>query len=370
MSQVSQSIRQLAFQVGFDAVGIAPAAPAEHLNAYLDWLAAGFHGEQAYLARPDRVARRRDPQIILPGARSIIVVGLHYWPGPPHAADPGHASISCYAQNVDYHRVMLPRLERLLQLIGDQARQPVRGRAYVDTGPLLERDHALRAGLGFIGKNTHLIQPSRGSWLFLGELLIDLELEPDQRPAMPGCGTCRRCQQACPTQAFVAPFVLDSRRCISYFTTALKGIIPREFRSLIGNHIFGCDLCQAVCPWNRFALPLDQDHPQQAPPLLELLAISPDQFNLRYGPTPIGHIGYECFVRNVTVAAGNWAAPAAGPPLARLLHAPAALIRAHAAWALGRIGTPLARTALAQALLSERDPTVRDEITVALTESN
>jgi epoxyqueuosine reductase len=372
MSGIIERIRQDALGLGFDAVGIAPAQPAEHLDAYLRWLEVGYHGEQTYLARPDRLARRRDLRVIMPEVKSIIVAGLQYWPGPPPAqsADPGHGRISCYAQGIDYHHVMLPRLQRLLELTGAQAGRRVQGRAYVDTGPLLERDHAVRAGLGFIGKNTNLIQPSRGSWLFLGVLLVDLELEAEPPPTMPSCGHCRRCQDACPTAAFVEPFVLDSRRCISYFTTALKGIIPREFRSLMGNHIFGCDVCQAVCPWNRFAIPVDRGRAPEAPPLLQLLALSPAEFQSRYGHTPLAHTGYERFMRNVAVAAGNWRAPEAGPPLSRLIATSTPLVRAHAAWALGRVGTPRARAALSQALTGESDPVVREEIALALDEPN
>jgi epoxyqueuosine reductase len=368
MSTLVERIKQDAFELGFDVVGIAPAEPAEHLHAYLEWLEAGYHGEQAYLARPDRLARRRDLQVVLPGVRSIIVVGLHYWRGPPsvQAADPGYGRISCYAHGTDYHHVMLLRLQRLLASASAHAGRPLRGRAYVDTGPLLEREHAARAGLGFVGKNTNLIRPSRGSWLFLGELLIDLELEPDVPAPMPTCGVCRRCQDACPTGAFVEPFVLDSRRCISYLTTALKGSIPREFRSLMGNHIFGCDVCQTVCPWNRFAVPLEAGPAQQAPPLLELLALSAFEFRNRYGQSPVGHIGYERWMRNVAVAAGNWAAPQAGRPLAHLMATCTPLVRAHAAWALGRVDTARARDALSRALSSEADPAVRQEIALAL----
>jgi epoxyqueuosine reductase len=372
MSTIVQRIKEDAFELGFDAVGIAPAEPAEHLDAYLDWLEAGYHGQQEYLARPDRLARRRDLQVIMPGVKSLIVVGLHYWPGPPpeRAADAGYGRISCYAHTTDYHRVMLPRLERLLERTATHSGQPLRGRAYVDTGPLLERDHAARAGLGFIGKNTNLIQPSRGSWLFLGEVLIDLKLEPDVPQPMPSCGRCRRCQDACPTGALVEPFVLDSRRCISYFTTALKGTIPSEFRSLIGNHIFGCDICQAVCPWNRFAEPLGTGRDEEVPRLLDLLALSPTGFQSQYGETPVGHIGYERWMRNVAVAAGNWGAPEAAPLLARLIATSTPLVRAHAAWALGRVGTAAARVALAEALPGETDPAVRMEIALALNETD
>jgi epoxyqueuosine reductase len=364
-------IKQQALQLGFDTVGIAPAEPAIHLDAYFDWIAAGYHGEQAYLARPDRLARRRDLQVILPGVRSIIVVGLHYWSRPPpvSSVDPGNGQISCYAQGADYHHVMIPRLEQLLQHIRTHVSQSVQGRAYVDTGPLLERDHALQAGLGFIGKNTLLIQPRRGSWLYLGLLLLDLALEPDEPTPMPRCGSCRCCQDACPSGAFVEPFRLDSRRCISYWTTALKGTIPREFRSLMGNHIFGCDVCQIVCPWNRFAEPVTRSVAHESPPLLDLLALTPDDFKARYGHTPVGHIGYERFQRNVAVAAGNWGSPQALKHLEPLLKRPEPLIRLHAAWALGRIGGSTAHAILLNAITHEPHSDVRREISLAVNEA-
>lgn len=370
MASFVRQIKQDALELGFDAVGVAPAQPGQHLREYLEWLSRGYHGGQSYLARPDRVARRRDLQLIMPGVRSMIVVALHYWPGPPPATAtlPGRGRISSYAIGEDYHRVMLPRLERLHTLMRAHTGRVTHGRAYVDTGPLLERDHAFQAGLGFIGKNTNLIRPSAGSWLFLGELLTEQELEPDEPAHTPGCGSCRRCREACPTGALVEPFVLDARRCISYLTTALKGTIPRESRSLVGNHIYGCDVCQAVCPWNRFAVPIAQAPNQDPPYLLDLLAASPAEFRSRYGHTPIGHIGYERFLRNVAVAVGNWAAPEAGPPLARLLQSPSSLVRTHAVWALGRLGTLQSRAALSDALPDEPDAAVRDEITHSLTE--
>jgi len=380
----TERIKTRALELGFDAVGIAPAKAGEHLPFYLEWLAAGYHGEQSYLARPDRLARRQDLQVILPGVQSLVVVGLHYWPGshPPEANDPARGRISCYAQGTDYHHVMQPSLEALLEFIRNQAQEPVRGRVYVDTGPLLERDHAQQAGLGFIGKNCSLIQPQRGSWLFLGELLLDIPLEPD-RPADSGrnhkqrgtnCGTCTRCQEACPTGALTRPYTLDSRRCISYLTTALKGAIPREFRPLIGNQIFGCDICQEVCPWNRFARPRvltgaevsARPIASPAPPLIELIALSEQKFQTLYGSTPIGHIKHARFLRNVAVALGNWGSPEAVPALGEAMKDPSPLIREHVAWALGQIEGKQAQKVLVEALAREREPTVAEEIDWAL----
>ncbi len=384
MSSLAQRITEQTLELGFSAAGIAPAEPGEHLPFYQRWLAAGYHGEQSYLARPDRLARRQDLHLIMPGVQSLVVVGLHYWPGPPppKAADPEYGRISCYAQDPDYHTLMLTMLEALLQRIKVEIGQHVGGRAYVDSGPLLERDHAVRAGLGFVGKNCCLIQPRLGSWLFLGQLLLDIALEPAVPGRMPGCGTCTRCLDACPTGALVRPYTLDSRRCISYLTTALKGSIPRALRPLIGNRVFGCDACQAACPWNRFARPVSPAaaidprqagespgiaaRPLRARPLLELIALSEDGFQDRYGRTPIGHIKRERFLRNVTVALGNWGSPEAAPGLEEAMADPSALVRSHAAWALGQIGTAQALAVLERARPRETNPGVAEEIDLAM----
>lgn len=383
---IEDRIKARALELGFDVVGIISAGPPEHLPFYLDWLAAGYHGAQHYLAREDRVARRRDLNVILPGVRSLVVVGLHYWPGhpPPEASSPSRGRISCYAQGPDYHRVMVPMLDALLEYTRSQAPQAVRGRAYVDTGPLLERDHAMAAGLGFVGKNCNLIRPRAGSWLFLGVLLLDLPLgtvahddtAAATKKVQPTCGNCRRCLEACPTQALVRPFTLDSRRCISYLTTALKGTIPRELRRHVGNHIFGCDICQEVCPWNRFAAPVYLPGPgpsslhgdlnlrrvDPAPGLLELVGLSAGEFQSRYDHTPIGHRGHELFLRNVAVAIGNWGAAEAAETLGALMENASPLVRQHAAWALGEIGTCRAQALLERSLEQEKHPAVVQEI--------
>ena len=375
---LADRIRIRALELGFDTVGIAPAEPGEHLPFYQEWLAANYHGEQSYLARPDRLARRRDLDVILSGVRSLVVVGARYGPGSPlqdHLmSDPAHGRISIYAQGRDYHHVILERLESLLLYVREQVGEAVGGRGYVDTGPLMERDHALQAGLGFIGKNCNLIQPRRGSWLFLGVLLLTLPLEAKgpatsaRDPVGSRCGSCSRCLEACPTEALVRPFSLDSRRCISYLTTALKGSIPRALRPLVGNWVFGCDICQAVCPWNRFSRPgeLFASPPAKSPHLLELMALSEEGFQASFGHTPVGHIKRARFLRNVAVALGNWGSPDATPVLVQALGEPHALIREHAAWALGRIDDSPARNALKEALAREREPTVVEEILLAL----
>jgi epoxyqueuosine reductase len=369
-------IEDLARHLGFDLLGIVPAAPPSTIARYRAWLAQGYHGGMGYLARPDAVARRADPARILPGARYLIVVGLNYHtrPLPPALRDdPARGLIASYAWGDDYHDLMLPRLEQLAAALEVQTGEPVAHRAYVDTGPLLERDLAAAAGLGFVGKNTNLIHPRRGSWLFLGELLLAAELPPRDGGGSRGtCGRCTRCLEACPTAAFAAPYVLDARRCISYLTIEHRGPIPSELRPLLGNRIFGCDICQEVCPWNRrFARPgaeaalQPRDAGRIAPRLLDLLALDEETFRRRFRHTPIWRARRRGLLRNAAVAAGNWGHPSAVPALARALEDDEPLIRSHAAWALGRIGGKGARAALDRAQAVEAHGEVRAEIEAA-----
>jgi len=372
---LTQRVCARARELGFDLVGVAPAAPPPHLDAYRAWLARGYHGEMGYLARPDRVARREDLSVALPGVRSVICVALNYYTGPhPQQLerDPSRGLISNYAWGRDYHALIAERLERLAVFLRREAGGGVSTRVYVDTGPVLERAYAVRAGLGFIGKNTCLIHPRLGSWLFLGEILVDVELQHEAQAMRARCGTCRRCLDACPTGALVAPRVLDARLCISYLTVELKGAIPRELRPLVGNRIFGCDVCQAVCPWQRFARPTGeasfQDVPPErsAPALLDLIELDEDAFRQRYSGSPVLRAGRRGLLRNVAVALGNWGDGRAVPALAWALGDAEPLIRGHAAWALGCIGGRQARESLQNQLHVEADPYVRDEVQHAL----
>ena len=346
---LTEQICHKARDLGFDLVGVAPAYPIPTLRAYRTWLDQGYHGEMGYMARPDRVERREDPARIVPGVRSIVCVGLNHYPGGLPAEfrdDPSRGLISNYAWGLDYHDLMIPRLEELVAFISARVGPGHRvvSRVYVDTGPVLERAYAVAAGLGFIGKNTCLIHPKMGSWLFLGEILLDLEL--DSTPAEMGvsCGSCRRCLDACPTGALVAPYVLDARRCISYLTIELKGPIPHDLRPSMGNWIYGCDVCQAVCPWQRFANPtverslLAEEPGHAAPLLLDLMEMDEAAFQQRYSRTPIARIGRRRLLRNVAVALGNWGDARAVPALTRALNASAPLVRGHAAWALDHVG--------------------------------
>jgi epoxyqueuosine reductase len=376
-----QQIEAKAHELGFDWADLAPAKPMNTIDHYERWLAQGYHGQMAYLARPDAVARRRELARTLPGVQATVTVGANYHTIPLPAElrdDPSRGIIASYAWSDDYHDVLTPRLRELGAFVEAVTSEPVIYRAYVDTGPLLERELASRAGLGFVGKNTNLIHPRLGSWLFLGELLLTVRASlvrgfTQQEEQKQGtCGRCTRCLDACPTNAFVAPYILDARRCISYLTIELKGPIPHELRPLIGNRIFGCDICQEVCPWNRrfaqpTAEPAFQPRPQAiAPHLLDLMALDDNSFERRFRHSPVKRAKRRGLLRNVAVALGNWGNPVALPPLVRALRDAEPLIRGHVAWALGRIATAEARHALHQALKAEADEWVQEEIRQAI----
>ena len=395
MESWREQLDEKARDLGFDLVAATAARPGRRLDAYQRWIAAAMHGEMGYLARPDRLLRRQDLNQILPGVQSIICVGLHYQTlklPPAVAADPSRGRISNYAWGADYHDVMIPRLRALADWLEGTSNTAVTSKVYVDTGAILERDHAESAGLGFTGKNTMLIHPRQGSYFFLGEILTTLPITGHRPPAtnrrLPACGTCRRCLDVCPTGAFVAPYVLDARRCISYLTIELKGWIPRALRPFVGNWVYGCDICQEVCPFNRFATPTDEIafYPKGratdggtiinqspltinhslfdaiAPPLLDLLTLDEAAFHKRFAHSPIRRIKRARLVRNACVAAGNWGGAASVPALSALLADPEPLVRGHAAWALRQIDAPGAKTAVIQALRHETDDLVRQEM--------
>jgi epoxyqueuosine reductase len=373
---VAEEVVAEARRLGFDLAGITQATPPTTADRYRTWLERGYHGEMAYLARPDAVAGREDLARVQPGVRSVVTVGANYStvPLPPELRDdPSRGVVASYAWGDDYHDVLTPRLRQLGAFVEAQTGVEAARRAYVDTGPVLERDLAARAGLGFVGKNTNLIHPGVGSWLFLGELLLTAELGERRPAASEGtCGRCNRCLEACPTAALVAPYILDARRCISYLTIELKGPIPRDLRLGIGNRIFGCDICQEVCPWNRrfarrTAEPAFQPRPEaMAPPLLELLVLDDEGFRRRFRGSPVQRAKRRGLLRNAAVAAGNWGDPVAVPALSSALGDGEPLVRGHAAWALGRIGGDKSLRALEQALARERDAWVREEIALSL----
>lgn len=344
MTTTADGIRQAARAHGFTRIGIVPAEPSATLEAYRRWVAAEMHAGMGYMARPDRQARREDLRVILPGARSLIVVALDYRQMAPAGLlrEPGRGRFASYAWGADYHAVLLARLEGLAQAL-----LPLLGarRCYVDTGPLLERSHGQRGGLGFVGKNTMLIHPRAGSLFFLGEILTDAAFDDYDSPLPQAsmCGSCTRCLTACPTGAFPQPYVLDARRCISYWTIEHRGSIDPALRAHFGNWVFGCDICNDVCPFQRFAPLADEpafalDTLERAAPLLtDLLALDEAEFAARFHGTPVWRLGRERLLRNACVAAGNWGSPQAAPALERMLAQGSPLLAEHAAWALAAI---------------------------------
>ncbi len=364
-------VKRRAIELGFDLVGIAPVGSPPTYPHFLRWLEKGYHATMAYMER--RKEERRDVRSLLPDARSVIVAGISYFVPSPPQKEPTElvGQVARYAWGLDYHEVVRRKLEALLDYLRALLGEEVRGKAYVDTGPILERDFAVQAGLGWFGKNTCLINPRIGSYLFLGELLVNVVLEPDPPFPCNHCGKCIRCLVACPTGALVAPYELDASRCISYLTIELRGSIPRPLRPLIGTWVFGCDICQEVCPWNRRAKPTTeeafQSRPWAAPELLSLLTLTEEEFRERFRNSPLKRAKRSGLVRNACVAVGNLRETRAVPLLAQLLHNdPDPIVREHAAWALGRIGTPSALQALQEAAERETDETVRQEIELAL----
>jgi epoxyqueuosine reductase len=334
-------VRRLAQECGFELAGIAAARPNSDATRYLDWAERGLSGAMGYLA--DRRAQvRTDPRNLLPSAQSIICVGKLYNTPHPHTADdPERAWISRYAWGDDYHDLLRAALEDLARRM--RAEAEFEYKICVDTAPLLERSYARDAGLGWIGRNTCLIHQHAGSWFFLGELLVSLELEPGH-PAPDRCGSCTRCIDACPTQAIVPSarggFELDARLCISYLTIELKGEIPAELRPGLGRHVFGCDICQDVCPWNgRAAMTLHHEfQPREvAPPLEKLAGVTEDEFREWFGGGPVTRAKYSGFLRNVAVAMGNSGSPRFREPLERLSDHPNQMVAEHARWALERL---------------------------------
>ncbi|MCX6895318.1 MAG: tRNA epoxyqueuosine(34) reductase QueG [Verrucomicrobia bacterium] len=332
---------QRARELGFDDCRCTTAAVPASAAHFQRWLAQKNHGELHWLER--NAEKRVDPQLVLPGARSIITLAVSYENPIPHSAlrTPHSGQVARYAQFADYHDVLADRLKALTAFL-DALAPGTRSLWYVDTGPLLERDLAQRAGLGFVGKHTNLISRRLGNWIFLAEILTTLELAPDA-PEKNHCGSCTRCITACPTAAITAPFTLDARRCISYLTIELKGAIPVELRPLLGNRIYGCDDCLAACPWNRFAREgkLMQAHARAdlaAPDLLELLALDDAGFKKKFASTPILRTKRRGLLRNVCVALGNTGDVSALPALERAAGDGEPLIAEHARWAVAEIG--------------------------------
>ena len=357
-------------ELGFDLVGIASAEEfSDHESVTLERMRDRLMDGLPWYT-PARVRRGCRPEELLPGARSIITVGLSYYVDGPHGAPTAPAGkVARYAWGDDYHKVMKSKLKLLAEKLSEELAEGVRSRWYVDDGPMLDRAAAARAGIGWFGKSTNLLTRTHGSWVFLGQLVTDVELAPDA-PLKKTCGSCVRCIDICPTGAIVAPYVLDNRRCISYLTIENRGAIPRDLRPLVGDWVFGCDLCQDVCPVNFKAAHSEEEAFRAVRfDLLDLagmLELTDEGFRERFRNSPIKRATRVGLQRNVCVALGNTGDPASVDPLAKALNNGEPLLRGHAAWALGQIGGEESVRALEEAACVEADAEVRDEIAEAL----
>jgi epoxyqueuosine reductase len=346
---LKQLIKDKARQLGFFLAGVTTPEPPPHYSTFENWLAQGRHGAMNYLAKERSRARRRDPREILPECKSILMLATPYsshnlaLSGASEEseveAERLKGNIAAYAWGDDYHDVLPARMQELVQFIEEQAGGPVGNRWYTDSGPLLERDLAQRAGIGWIGKNTCLIHPKHGSYFLLSEILLDLTLEPDPSFVTDHCGTCTRCIEACPTDCILPDRTLDATHCISYLTIELKEEIPTELREKIGSWIFGCDVCQQVCPWNRFADEGDPAFGSKNPvhALTDELVISAREFNQRFKRSPVKRAKRRGYLRNVAVALGNTGDMHVLPVLQNALNNEEPLVHEHAKWAIEKI---------------------------------
>ena len=370
IGSIEKLVKDYALEIGFDLVGIASADPFEaDKRVTLQRLRDGLMDGLPWFNQ-SRVERGSDPQQLLPGARSIISVALSYHlpsDGAPHSLE---GRVARYAWGDDYHKVMKKRLKLYVRGISDRLGREIKARWYVDDGPMLDRAAARRAGVGWFGKNTNILTSTHGSWVFLGQVVTDLDLKPDLE-LKKNCGACTLCLQACPTGALPAPYVIDNQRCISHQTIENRGDIPAEIRPLMSDWVFGCDICQDVCPVNVKALYTREQAFKKKRfttlQLLEMLEMTDDEFHQRFSGSPLKRAKLVGLKRNACVALGNSADPSAIPALTRALSEDEPLIRRHAAWALGRSGGPEARTALRRSLATETDTPTRQEIKSALT---
>ena len=356
LADLADAIKREGRALGFQQVGVAGVELGEAESRFRSWLARGFHGEMGYLARHG--SKRTRPEELVPGTVRVVSARMDYWPGGSADAREmldrsPHAYVSRYALGRDYHKVLRARLKRLAEFIRTQ----VGGagyRVFVDSAPVLEKPLAQNAGLGWIGKHTNLLNANAGSWFFLGELFTDIPLPVDE-PATDHCGSCRACIDICPTDAIVAPYVLDARRCISYLTIELRGSIPEEFRPAIGNRVFGCDDCQLVCPWNKFATPSGEAdfaarHGLDDALLVELFRWSEADWDAGTRGSALRRAGYEGWLRNLAVALGNAeTTPEVVSALRQRTDHSSGLVREHVHWALKRHGSA--------GSASERSPT-------------
>ena len=372
---VKDTVKALAKELGFDLVRVTSAEEfAEDRAVTLERISQGLMDGLPWYTE-SRVERGSRPEGLLPGARSIICLGLNYFAedtSAPDAAGKGttlKGKVARYARGRDYHRVIKRKMRAYVSVLSQRLDVQVGARWYVDDGPMLDRAAANRAGLGWFGKNTNILTPQLGSWVFLGQIITDLAIEPDP-PLSKTCGSCVRCIDACPTGAIVGPYIIDNSRCISHLTIENRGPIPVELRPKMLDWVFGCDICQEVCPVNRKATPTKerdfQNGGMDSLDLVGLLQLSEEQFKQRFQGTPIMRARRTGLQRNACVALGNLKDPSAIPALVDALKNAESLVRCHAAWALGQIGADQAMAALASALDIETDPAVTQEILAAL----
>ena len=365
-------LREKVSALGFDLFGVVPVSRSKTIEIYKAWLKKGYAGSMEYLERHSEL--KEDPRNLLPETLSLVALGFNYNTGDPsqEVQDPSRGRISRYAWGDDYHEINQSKLKALEYYVCNEL-NAAHTRSFVDSGPVLEREVAQRAGIGWFGKHSNLINVENGSWFFLAEMLVDVELKPDEPFSRVDCGTCVSCIEACPTRAIISDRTIDARLCISYLTIEHKGAIPLELRSKMGNHIFGCDICQEVCPWNkdvpesiesRFRPRTENDSTD----LTELMKLDQASFNKRFRKSPVKRSKRRGFLRNVAVALGNWAHADAIPALSIGLRDIEPVVRSHSAWALGRINNEVARSELKSAMLIEKNPDVMKKIETVLGE--
>ncbi len=368
--ELTGQIKAEARRLGFTLTGVTTPDPPDHLDFFHNWLSKGFHASMDWIAAERSLERRSDPQAILPECKSILVLGSPY-PAPKGNLKGGN--IASYALNQDYHEVLPEKLKSLVDFLEEKVGHSVPNRWYTDTGPVLERELAMRAGLGWIGKNTMLINRDHGSYFLISEILLGLDLVTDLPITESFCGSCTNCLDTCPTGALWEPRTLDANRCISYLTIEHREEIPLELRPQLGDWIFGCDICQVVCPWNKPGAEAPSILSELLPreellgiDLIEELGLSQADFSARFKGSPIKRTKHRGYLRNVAIVLGNLKDPAALPALAAALEDPEPLVSTHAAWALGEIGGEGARRSLKNRAKTESDPRVMLEIQGAL----
>jgi epoxyqueuosine reductase len=359
-------IENFAKELGFDGCGVTRGLPSKSIENYKEWLNLDYQGEMSYMSR--NINKRSSLGAVLSGVQSVVCLRTNYMTEDKdmnfiHEKDRGDFSL--YALNEDYHEVLIQRHRRLEEKIKEEF-EGCQTKIYIDTGPILEKPLAQSAGLGWIGKHTNLITEHIGSYYFISEILVDVVLE-DSKPSVDKCGTCRSCIDICPTKAIVAPYILDSRKCISYLTIELKGVIPLEFRKAIGNHIYGCDDCQVVCPWNSFAVKTDEESFRARDgsfQLIELMRLDDEAFRKRFKKSPVKRTKRRGLLRNVAIALGNSGNLSAVGPLIAALSDHEPLIRAHVVWALGELLGKKAMAIFNKILTSEEESIVKNEISL------